>query len=184
MMREMMRLNSAGSRFQSSGVHAAGHPGLRWALIALFAVVTAAILLASAAAAQELKTYRKKAAFDDVKFDLTNAITNRGLVVDSNGNVGGMLDRTGKDVGSTKQVYRKAEYFVFCSARLSREMMEADAANAGFCPFVVFMYEPAAKPGEVVVGYRPLPAAGNAASKKALAAVNALLDGIAKDAVK
>ena len=129
--------------------HIAAAHKLRWLLIAGSALLLAALVLATAAAAQaqQLKTYTKKAAFDDVKFDLTNAITNRGLVVDFNGNVGGMLARTGKDVGSTKAVYKHAEYFVFCSAKLSREMMEADPANAGFCPFVMFAYEAAAKPG-------------------------------------
>ncbi len=139
---------------------------------------------AGSAIAQQLKTYTKAAAFDDVKFDLTNAITNRGLVVDLNGNVGGMLDRTGKDVGSAKVLYKHAEYVVFCSAKLSREMMEADAANAGLCPFVVFFYEAAGTPGKVVVGYRSLVASGSDASRKAISAVNALLDGIAKEATK
>ena len=155
-------------------------------LSGLLLAATAALAMAftTVAAAQDLKTYAKKASFDDVRFDLTNAITNRGLVVDSNGNVGGMLDRTGKDVGSTKPVYKHAEYFAFCSAKLSRDMMEADPVNAGFCPFVIFAYEAVAKPGEVVVGYRRFPASANPPSQKAFAAVDALLDGIAKEAVK
>ncbi len=137
------------------------------------------------AAAQDAVTYRKSGgSFADVKLDLTDAITKRGLVVDFTGNVGGMLERTGKDVGSTTPIYRNAEYMSFCSAVLSRRMMEADAANAAFCPYVLFIYEAVAKPGEVVVGYRRLPAAGNAASQKALAEVNSLLDGIAREAVK
>ena len=35
-----------------------------------------------------LKVYSKKGSFEDVKFDLQNAIIRRGLVVDFNGNVG------------------------------------------------------------------------------------------------
>lgn len=180
----MLQLGSAGRHSRHRSAHPSGHDSLRWLLTLLLALIAAIVLLATAAAAQEVKKYAKKAAYDDVKFDLANAITNRGLVVDSNGNVGGMLDRTGKDVGSTKQIYKKAEYFVFCSAKLSRDMMEADPANAAFCPFVVFIYEATAKPGETVVGYRQMPAIGNAASKSALAAVNALLDGIVKEAVR
>ncbi len=153
-------------------------------LIAAAALVALLAVFASAAAAQELKVYRKAGSFDDVKFDVSNAITNRGLVTDFTGNVGAMLDRTGKDVGSTKQVYKRAEYVSFCSAKLSRDMIEADAANAGFCPYIVFLYETAAKPGEIVVGYRRLPSAGNPATIKAFTAINALLDGIAKEAVK
>jgi hypothetical protein len=50
---------------------------------------------------------------------------------------------------------------------------------------VVFIYEAANKPGETVVGYRKLSLASvGEASKKALADIDALLDGIAKDAVK
>lgn len=152
----------------------------------LAAVLLGAMTWLSAlpATAQDLKTFEKSAPFDDVKFDLTNAITNRGLVADFTGNVGGMLARTGRDVGSTKEIYKRSEYVVFCSAQLSREMMEADAANAGYCPFVMFLYETAAAPGKVVVGYRKFPTDGNAASRKAFAAIETLLDGIAKEAVK
>ena len=145
------------------------------------------IVLAVAAAAQtagEVKTYTKKASFEDVKFDLANAITNRGLVVDFIGNVGGMLARTGKDVGSDKPIYKNADYMSFCSAKLSREMMEAEPGNVVHCPFVMFAYETAAKPGEVVVGYRPLPKGGSVASVKVFEAIADLLDGIAKEAVK
>ena len=65
-----------------------------------------------------------------------------------------MLERTGADVGSTKKIYANAEFFMFCSAKLSRAMIEADPANVGYCPYVVFLYEAAEKPGEIVVGYR------------------------------
>ena len=152
--------------------------------VAMCATVALATGLPSGATAQELRTYTKTASFEDVKFDLSNAITNLGLVVDFTGNVGGMLERTGKDVGSTKPIYRNAEYFSFCSAKLSREMMEADTANVGLCPFVMFAYVTAAKPAEVVVGYRRLPKGGNSASVKALGSINDMLDRLAKQAVK
>ena len=181
-------MHAGGHRVRASwrwlAVRRAGHRGaVAWGLFVLL-LAAALIFVGRAASAQELRTYTKTASFDDVKFDVTNAITNRGLVVDLTGNVGGMLERTGKDVGSTKQIYKRAEYVSFCSAKLSRDMMEADAGNAGYCPYIVFMYETVAKPGEVVVGYRHLPATGNAASVKAFAAINALLDGIAKEAGK
>ena len=134
--------------------------------------------------AAELYTKSKTASFEDVKFDLTNAVIERGLVVDYTGNVAGMLDRTGADVGSTRKLYRHAEYLVFCSAKLSRQMMEADPTNIGFCPFVVYIYERTDKPGEIVVGARPPTARGDDASRKALAEVEALLQGIVSDAVK
>lgn len=131
-----------------------------------------------------IRTYSKKGNFADVKTDLTETIVNRGLKIDYNGNIGAMLERTGADVGSTKPVYKGAEFFTFCSAKLSRTMMEADPMNLGSCPYVMFIYESAAKPGEVTVGYRLPGARGDDASKKSLAEVEALLDGIAKETVK
>ena len=138
----------------------------------------------SLAQESDLKVYSKKGSFEDVKFELQNAIVGRGLVVDFNGNVGGMLERTGADVGSTLPIYKHAEYFTFCSAKLSRATMEAEAANVGYCPYVVFIYETAAAPGTTHVGYRPPLLQGSDASKAALAEVERLLDGIAKEAVK
>jgi uncharacterized protein (DUF302 family) len=142
------------------------------------------LAVAPASAADELVTRSKAGSFEDVKFDLTNAIIDHGLVVDHTGNIAGMLERTGADVGSTKQLYRHAEYFVFCSAKLSREMMEADPTNVGICPFVVFAYERADKPGEIVVGFRNPPARGGDASRKSLEAVGALLKDIIEAAMK
>jgi hypothetical protein len=136
------------------------------------------------AAAQSVRTYTKKAAYEDVKFELTNAVVERGLTIDHTGAIGRMLERTGPDVGSTKPLYKQAEYFTFCSAKLSRQMIEADLRNVGFCPYVIFIYEAADKPGETVVGYRRPPRLGSRATRQALGRIDALLDGIVKAAVK
>ena len=157
-------------------IHKLGN-GVLWAF-ALLAWTTVA------ASAQEIRSYAKRAAYDDIKFELTNAIIGRGLTVDYSGQIGKMLERTGPDVGSTKPLYAQAEFFAFCSAKLSRAMMEADLANLGFCPYIVFMYEAVNKPGETVVGYRRPTPAGSDASRAALAEIDALLDGIVRDAVK
>jgi len=149
--------------------------------------LASAVLLAGmtlAAQAEDVRTYTKQAPFDDIKFELTNAIIDRGLAIDFTGQIGQMLERTGADVGSAKPLYTHAEFVAFCSAKLSRAMMEADLTNVGFCPYVVFVYEAAGKPGEIVIGYRRLPAGGSEASRKALADIDALLDGIVRDAVK
>jgi hypothetical protein len=138
-------------------------------------------LLAGTAAAQDVRSYTSKAPFDDVKFELSNAIIARGLTIEHTGDIGRMLERTGPDVGSVKRLYNRAEFVMFCSAKLSRAMMEADARNIAFCPYVVFIYEPATHLGETVVGYRRPP---SVAASSALADVDALLDGIVRDAVK
>ena len=150
------------------------------------AALALTLLAPSQGAAQTLGvvSYSKKASYDDVKFELNNAIVGRGLTIDFNGQLGKMLERTGPDVGSAKAIYKNAEYFAFCSAKLSRAAMEADPANIAGCPFVVFMYETAAAPGVVHVGYRRQPVRVSPASRRAHAEINRLLDGIAKDAVK
>jgi Domain of unknown function DUF302 len=158
-------------------------------MLASFARLCIAVALSLSSfapvAAQAIGTYSKAAPYEDVKFELSDAIIRRGLVVDHTGQIGTMLERTGPDVGSTKPLYARAEFFTFCSAKFSRAMMEADLGNIAFCPYVVFIYEAANKPGETVVGYRkPMLASGGEASKKALADIDALLDGIVKDAVK
>ena len=152
------------------------------------AILLGAVAWAAPSAAQTadapIAVRTKKAAYDDVKFELTNAIINRGLVVDFNGQISKMLERTGADVGSAKPIFKQAEYFTFCSAKLSRQMMEADPLSVGFCPYVVFVYETAGSPGTTHVGFRRLPLAGSIASKTALGEINTLLEGIVAEAVK
>jgi hypothetical protein len=136
------------------------------------------------AAAQSVRTYTKRAGYEDVKFELTDAVVGRGLTIDHTGAIGTMLERTGPDVGSTKPLYLRAEFITFCSAKLSRQMIEADLRNVGYCPYVIFIYEAANKPGETVVGYRRPPRLGNSATRKALGQIDALLDGIVRQAIK
>ena len=132
----------------------------------------------------DVKFYASKGKFNDVKENVENAIINRGFVIDYHGFVGNMLKRTGKDVGSAKLLYKDAEFYQFCSATLSRKALEADPRNIGYCPYVVVVYETASNPGTVHVGYRHLPQVGSEASKKALAAVDKVLDEIAREATQ
>lgn len=116
----------------------------------------------------------KDASFEEVAFLAENAIVNRGLVVDSVSHVGDMLNRTAADVGATTQLFKGANVYLFCSATLSREMMEADLRNIGHCPYGVMVFETAAEPGVVHVGYRRYP-------DGAMQKVQALLDEIARE---
>ena len=128
--------------------------------------------------------YSKRAKFEDVRDDLKSAIEAKGLVIDYQSFVNRMLERTGKDVGSARKLYADAQAFVFCSAALSRKTMEADPANAALCPYSIMVYATAQDPGTVHVSYRrPWRPDGAAASKAALKDVEALLDGIAREAL-
>lgn len=131
-------------------------------------------------------TYSKKGArFDEVRDELKLAIEGKGLVIDYESFVNRMLERTGKDVGSARKLYADARAFVFCSAALSRKTMEADPANVSLCPYSIMVYATAREPGTVYVSYkRPWRPDGSASSRAALKEVEALLDGIAREAVR
>ena len=159
---------------------------MRQALMRAVIVGCAVASVVAPALAQEIVTRTKKGSFEDVRFELGNAVIATGVSVQSEGNIAAMLGRTAADLGATETVYTRAEFVAFCSARYSRAMMEADPTNIAFCPFVVFAYEATAKPGEIVVGYRRplLPAGMNAAAQKAAADVDALLAKIVSETVK
>lgn len=147
----------------------------------VFAFLTALCSLALAADPPPVVSYSKKAKFEDVRDDLNSAIEDRGLVVDYHAFINKMIERTGKDLGSTRKVYLDAQAFVFCSAALSRKMMEADPANASMCPFSITVYATEQEPDRVYVTYRrPWRPDGSAASRAALNEVDALLDSIAR----
>ncbi len=151
---------------------------LTFAMLALFCAA------AAAADPQPVVTYSKAGGFEDVRDDLKAAIEGNGLVIDYHSFVNRMLERTGKDVGSARKLYLDAQSFVFCSAALSRKMMEADAANVAMCPYSMVVYATAQEPGKVYVAYRrPWRPDGSAASKAALAEVDALLDALAREAL-
>jgi len=140
------------------------------------ALLTAASLATGAAAqAGGVTSYEVSAGFDDVTFGIETAIVGRGYVVDYVSHVGDMLNRTAADVGATVQVYTHANVYLFCSAVLSRKMMEADADNIAHCPYSVFAYELAGSPGTVHVGYRNLP-------EGLMQEVQQLLDAVAREA--
>lgn len=129
-------------------------------------------------------TYSRRAPFEEVRDDLKIAIEGRGLVIDYHSQVNRMLERTGKDVGSTRKLYVDVQAFVFCSASLSRQTMEADPANAAFCPYSLVVYATAQDPGTAHVAYRrPWRPEGSAPSRAALREVERMLDGIAREAV-
>ena len=140
---------------------------LRFALTA-----ATAALVSGAALAQEAVTYPVDGDFEDAAFGVESAIVGRGLVIDYVSHTGEMLNRTGADVGSETELFAAADIFLFCSAVLSRKVMEADPMNIAHCPYGVFVAE---KDGEVMVGYRTYP-------EGPMQEVQALLDEIAREA--
>ncbi len=122
--------------------------------------------------------------FDDVKERLVTAIENRGLVLNYTARIGAMLERTGKDIGNSRQVYANAETLEFCSAGVSRSTMEADPRNIVFCPYAIAIYVLPNEPGTVYLAYRKPLVGGSVRSMKALREVGRLLDTIVADTLK
>jgi uncharacterized protein (DUF302 family) len=140
------------------------------------AVQGAALALALAAgpaAAQEVVAHAFDGTFDDATFAVETAIVGEGLVIDHVSHVGDMLARTGEDVGSTETVFAAADVFTFCSAVVSRQVMEADPMNIAHCPYGIFVAE---QNGAVMVGYRTYP-------DGPMEAVEDLLAGIVREAL-
>jgi len=82
------------------------------------------------------------------------AIENRGLVVNYTAHIADMLQRTGTDIGASRRIYDHAEVVEFCSASLSRKMMEADPHNIVLCPFAISIYTLPGEKNTTWVAYR------------------------------
>lgn len=139
------------------------------------AAAVLSVVSAMAAHAEGAVTYTVDQSFDDVVFGLENAVVGQGLVIDSISHTGDMLERTRTDVGSDKTIFLKADVFSFCSAALSRKVMEADPMNVQFCPYDIFVLQYPGTPDQTTIGYRSFP-------DGPMKEVEALLDAIVREA--
>jgi uncharacterized protein (DUF302 family) len=139
-------------------------------LMAVMATVTTAGL---AIADGTSTVYKYDGSFDDAAFSVESAIIDKGLNIDYTSHVGEMLSRTAQDVGSDITLFDNAEIYIFCSAVLSRKMMEADPMNIAHCPYGIFVAD---REGQVMVGYRNYP-------EGPMQDVQALLAEIVKEAL-
>lgn len=150
--------------------------------------------------------------FDTIKEYIEEGITNQGLVVAHRSDVGGMLERTGKDLVEKVQkathsmmemassqigvenpiqqpnvstsAFSRSEVIEFCSAKLSRKMTDADPANVIFCPYSIALYTTTAQPELVHVSYLQLSKIGSASSRTVLQEVEAMLGRIVSEATE
>ncbi|MFT6169806.1 MAG: hypothetical protein ACJAR9_001930 [Celeribacter sp.] len=119
----------------------------------LFALVFS-LGLTSQAGADEAILYDYDGTFEDAAFAVEDAIVSKGLVIDYRSHTGEMLERTRKDVGSDVVLFDNADIFLFCSAVVSRKVMEADPMNIVHCPYSIFVADQA---GKVTIGHRDYP---------------------------
>lgn len=139
------------------------------------ALLITAVNFGTAAAAQEFKTYTTTDAFEDVAFAVESAIVAKGLVIDHVSHTGEMLERTRADVGSDKVLFLGADVFEFCSATVSRQVMEADPLNFHFCPYAIRIFEQPETAGTVTVSHQTYTGT--------MEPVNDLLESIVADAL-
>ena len=125
------------------------------------------------AAQDQMVSYPYDGSFEDATFAVENAIIGKGLVVDYVSHTGEMLNRTGPDVGSDIEIFKAADVYLFCSAVVSRRVMEADPMNIVHCPYSIFVAD---IEGKVTVGYPTFP-------DGPMQEVQALLDEITKSAL-
>lgn len=105
----------------------------------IFCVVS--IFFAGVVKAQTAVLYNYDGTFDDATFSIEGAILGKGLVIDHISHTGEMLSRTAKDLGSDIEIFKAADIFLFCSAAISRKVMEADPLNIVHCPYNIFVFE-------------------------------------------
>ena len=126
--------------------------------------------------------YPVQGKYQDVRDLVAMAIEGKGLKITHSNMIADMLERTGKDLGTTRQIYEYGEQMEFCSATVSRKMMEADPHAMVLCPYSVSVYKLPNVP-TIYIAYRKPPRTQNPALKKALADVENLLIEIIKDAM-
>lgn len=149
----------------------------------LFMFALLAFAASTAFAAENYSViFKAQGKYEDVRDMVQASIESKGLKINSVNHIAEMLDRTGKDLGATKKVYEGGEQFEFCSAKISRDMMEADPHAIVMCPYIISVYT---VPGDktVYVSFRKPSQPNNPKLKKALADVEKLLTEIIKEAI-
>ena len=131
-------------------------------------------LTATTAIAQDATTYIFDGDFDDATFAVESEIIGAGLVIDYVAHSGAMLARTGPDLGSDVTLFEAADIFLFCSAVLSRKVMEINPDNITYCPYSIFVTD---REGVVKIGFRNFP-------QGEMQVIQNLLDGIARAAAE
>ncbi len=150
------------------------------------AVVLISCSLGSHAAGKDAYSvvYTAHGDFEFIRDAVAAAIEGQGLKINHFNKISAMLDNTAAAVGSTRKIYLNAEQIEFCSATVSRQMMEADPHSVAMCPYIISIYNLPADPKTIYISYRKPPIGNNPKSKAAFRAEEKLLDGIIKAGIQ
>lgn len=119
------------------------------------ATLIAAMHAASAAEPKIVVRAFGDVAYADARAALEDAIIEEGLVPPTVSGFGAMLARTAPDLGHHLDLYREAEIFSFCSARIAARMAAEDPSHIALCPLTLSLYTLPAEPARVYLAYRP-----------------------------
>ncbi len=121
--------------------------------------------------------------YEQIWEDLQTALSDRGLVVSSVSHIGDMLVRTGQSFEGAKKIFSQARGLVFCSAVLSRTMMETNPHFIAFCPYQITVYSLPGQEGTVYLSYRRL-IWNNDQDREPLEKIEQLLDGLVGEVIE
>lgn len=128
--------------------------------------------------------YSGEVSFEEAKSGLKFAVGNLGMVISDELHLSEMLDRTGADIGAAKRVFEHAETIAWCSASLSRKMVEAQPTSLVFCPFAISLYTLEGQPDKVYAAYRkPYLGEASDAARAIMEEVEAMYQEVAEAAV-
>lgn len=136
-----------------------------------------AFLIATPLAAQNMTNVTIPESLDDMEFAVENAIIDMGLTIDFTSHSGAMLERTREDVGSDIVLFSGATIYNFCSATVSRQVIEADINNIIYCPYSIYLYSPPDNPDQTIIGHQTYPG-------ESMQPANDLLDEIIANATQ
>lgn len=106
--------------------------------------------------------YKSNEEFEYTVENVSNAIIARGMIISNTVNLSDMLNRTGKDLGYEKLIYKNAKTLEFCNANLSHRLSLADPRNVVVCPFAISIYELTSNPSDVYIIHRRYELLGDA----------------------
>ena len=92
--------------------------------------------------------------FDEVKSFLELAITDRGIKINNTSHIAEMLERTAAEVGADKVLYTHEQAIEFCSATISRDMMQSNSHYITLCPYIIYIYELPQQKDVIHIAYR------------------------------
>lgn len=143
-----------------------------------FGLLAVLSMSVSAFATETVNITEYDSTFEDIRLEIENAIIEKGFVIDFNGNISGMLENTANVADNATPVFSNAEFWQFCSSKVTRQLTNADPANIAYCPFVIFAYETMDDLGTVTIGYRPLPKDISKETNDIVKEVNSMLESI------